>query len=68
MIVGYFENRRFDFNVFKGEIYDVRIYVENFIGRSLLFKVVIFRINSKLRRIVIRGWSKFFGKLVLKCL
>ena len=51
---GYFENRRFDLNASKGEMYDVRIYAENFIGRSPPSKVVTFRTNSKLRRIAIR--------------
>ena len=64
---GYFENRRFDLNASKGEIYDVRIYAENFIGRSPPSKVVTFRTNSKLRRNVIREWSKLLGKLVSKC-
>lgn len=49
---GYFENRRFDLNASKGEIYDVRIYAENFIGRSPPSEVVTFRTNGKLRRIV----------------
>ena len=48
---GYFDNRRFDLNASKGEIYDVRIYAENFFGRSPPSKVVRFRTNSKLIRI-----------------
>lgn len=51
---GYLQNRRFDLsNVSKGEMYDVRIYAENFIGRSPPSKVVTFRTNRKLRRISI---------------
>jgi len=43
---GYLKNRRFDLsNVSQGEIYDVRIYAENVIGRSQPSKVVTFRTN-----------------------
>ena len=48
---GYFDNRTFDLNASKGEIYNVRIYAENVIGRSPPSKVVTFRTNGKLRRI-----------------
>ena len=34
MTAGYFENRRFDLNASKGEIYDLRIYAENIIGKG----------------------------------
>jgi len=55
----YFENRRFDLNASKGEMYDVRIYAENFIGRSLSSKVVTFRTNSKFKEgIAIRQKSE----------
>ena len=51
---GYLKNRRFDLsNVSRGEIYDVRIYAENFIGRPPPSKVATFRTNRKLRRITI---------------
>ena len=51
---GYLKNRRFDLsNVSRGEIYDVRIYAVNVIGRSPPSKVATFRTNRKLRRISI---------------
>ena len=49
MAAGYFENRRFDLNASKGEIYDLRIYAENVIGRSSPSKVITFRTNGKFR-------------------
>lgn len=50
IFVGYFDYGVFDFvNVFKGEKFNVRIFVKNVIGSSLVF-FIIFWINSKFKK------------------